>query len=87
MLINTQLEFKTQADTLDLECAIKETNIMTEDVQPVLVSLAENVNDVISSEDIWPPETGQYIYTLFDDGVFPGEVKSWLMVMRYRSRF
>ena len=26
--------------------------------------------------DIWPPKVGQYVYGLFEDGVFPGEVLS-----------
>ena len=26
--------------------------------------------------DIWPPKVKQYIYGLFEDGVYPGEVKS-----------
>ena len=26
--------------------------------------------------DIWPPKVKQYIYGLFEDGVFPSEVKS-----------
>ena len=56
-LISTQLEFKTQADMVDLERAIKESADVhsiteEEEVQPVPISLAENVNVDIASEDI-----------------------------------
>ena len=34
------------------------------------------VENVADEQDIWPPKVGQYIYCLFEDGVFPGEVKS-----------
>ena len=82
-LICTQLEFKTQADMLDLESAIKESPIETaaedmevdEDISRTIAPLAsDSTKD--TENDIWPPKIGQYIYGLFEDGVFPGEVKS-----------
>ena len=30
----------------------------------------------VSADDIWPPSIGQFVFGLFEDGVFPGEVKS-----------
>ena len=86
-LISTQLEFKTKADMQDLENAIKET-VMNEpildedmDIDDQATMTTESSSDSTSEtsevdSDIWPPKLGQYIFGLFEDGVFPGEVTS-----------
>ena len=87
-LICTQLEFKSQADMLDLESAIRETamevtnlseHIEIEDVNTSKKKKTLHDSTAQTAEienDIWPPKVDQYIYGLFEDGVFPGEVKS-----------
>ena len=79
-LISTQLEFKTQAEMVDLECAIKEASCVVES-ESGDESEDEDVeesdsskDDVPTNDDIWPPLKGQFVYGLFEDGVFPGEV-------------
>ena len=88
-LICSQLELRSLADMVDLEAAIKDNRedapVLNESTESEVDEVAATpratdtntrVENVADEQDIWPPKVGQYIYCLFEDGVFPGEVKS-----------
>ena len=88
-LICSQLELRTLAEMVDLEDAIRNNaeaaTIETPTPTPTQVDEPDATLRPVESTDhektaddvdIWPPKVGQYVYCLFEDGVFPGEVLS-----------
>ena len=45
-------------------------------ITKVTKEFVEKESQNVSADDIWPPSIGQFVFGLFEDGVFPGEVKS-----------